>query len=399
MLRSFFKDNRGLTLVELLCGVVILAIVIVPLLHTFLVGASTEARSRRYGEATEAAQNLSEQIQTADADLVLSNASAISAGAKYYTFNGSTYTLYGTSPYTKAPDFTALPTTYYIGIPNYFYGSSSYDALIQLDLLNDSANSKNVVVGNQMDASLDMTAADSAAVDALIAECGNLVADASSLSIESLTRSISLNVSRTAVSSTYTYKITGVLNYTATIEYKISGKTGNYYYYFTHNEQVTASVSNIIAVPKNDSPVFSVFMFYNAYYKTGSAISDTIVINSPIIPDDYPDINFFIVNTNTDPMPVGYTALLWYKYQNFTTDANPIPVNNLIFTNLPSSNNVVTYRASKDALYRKTLTVTGNLVETKQLQRKFGVSVMLFKAGTGFSGTPLIDIDSTKLNY
>ncbi len=396
MLRSFFKDNRGLTLVELLCGVVILAIVVVPLLHTFLVGASTEARSRRYGEATEAAQNLSEQIQTADADLVLSNASAISAGAKYYTFNGSTYTLYGTSPYTKAPAFSALPTTYYIGIPNYSYGSSSYDALIQLDLLNDSANSKNVVVGNQMDASLDMTAADSAAVDALIAECGDLVANASSLTIESLTRSISLNVSRTAVSSTYTYKITGVLTYTATIPYTISGKTGTYYYYFTNNEQVTASVSNITAVPKNDSPVFSVFMFYNAYYKTGSAISDTIVINSP---DEYPDINFFIVNTKSGAAPVGYTALLWYKYQNFTTGTNPIPVNNLIFTNLPSTDNVVKYRASKDALYRRSLSVTGYLVETKQLQRKFGVSVRLFEAGSGFSGTPLIDIDSTKLNY
>ncbi len=398
MLKAFFKDNRGLTLVELLCGVVILAIVVVPLLHTFLVGASTEAKSRRYGEVTEAAQNLSEQIQTADADLVLSNASAISAGAKYYTYNGSSYALYGTSPYTKAPDFTALPTTYYIGIPNYSYGNSSYDALIKLDLLNDSAtanpaNSKNVVVGNQMDASLDMTAADSAAVDALIAECGDLVAN---LTIKSLTRSISLNVSRTAVSSTYTYKITGVLTYTATIPYTISGKTGTYYYYFTHNEQVTASVSNIIAVPKNDSPVFSVFMFYNAYYKTNSVISDTIVINSP---DEYPDINFFVINTNTADTPAGYTALLWYKYQNFTTDINPIPVNNLIFTNLPSSNNIVKYRASKDALYRKSLSVTGYLVETKQLQRKFGVSVKLFKAGSGFSGNPLIDIDSTKLNY
>ena len=396
MLRLLSKDNRGLTLIELLCGVVILAIVIVPLLHTFLVGASTEAKSRKYGEVTEAAQNLSEQIQTADADLVLSNASAIATGAKYYTYNGSLYSLYGTSPFTKAPNFTAFPTTYYIGIPNYSYGSSTYDALIQLDLLNDSANSKNVVVGNQMDASLDLTSADKSAVDSLVAECGDLVLDVSDLTIENLTRSISLNVTRTAVSSTFTYKITAVLNYTGTIPYTVSGKTGTYYYFFSHNEQATASVSNIAAPKDTDTnPVFSVFMFYNAYYKTKSVITDSIVINSP---DEYPDINFFVINTNTDDTPAGYSALLWYKYQNFTTGTNPIPVNNLIFTNLPSGPNVV-YRASKDALYRKSLSVTGYLVETKQLKRKFGVSVKLFAAGSAFSGTPLIDIDSTKLNY
>ena len=393
MPRLLLKDNRGLTLVELLCGVVILAIVIVPLLHTFLVGASTEAKSRKFAEVTEAAQNLSEQVQAADADLVLSNSAAIAAAAKYYTYTGSSYALYGTSPNTKAPEISGLPKTYYIGIPNYTYGASTFDALIRLDLPNDSVNSQDVVIGNQMDASLDMTAADRAAVDTLVAECGDLV-DTRSLTIEKLTRNISVNISRTLASSTYTYKITAVSNYTATIPYIVKDKW--YSYDFSCAEQSSASVSNVVN-SNNNRPVFSVFLFYNAYYKTTSAISESIVINSP---DEYPDINFFIVNTNTTTtMPTNFSTLLWYKYQNFTGGANPSPVNNLIFTNLPSNDGIVTYRASKDALYRKSLKVTGYLVETKQLKRKFNVSVKLFNAGSGFSGTPLIDLSSTKLNY
>ena len=42
MMKNEIKgDNRGLTLLELIVGVVILAIVVVPLLHTFVTGANT----------------------------------------------------------------------------------------------------------------------------------------------------------------------------------------------------------------------------------------------------------------------------------------------------------------------------------------------------------------------
>lgn len=91
IIKSVREDNRGLTLVELIIGVTILAIIIVPLLHTFIVGASTERKSHDYGNATDAAQNLIEQIQATDADLILSNNGVVDSGATYYTSNGTTY--------------------------------------------------------------------------------------------------------------------------------------------------------------------------------------------------------------------------------------------------------------------------------------------------------------------
>ncbi|MFB0920157.1 MAG: type II secretion system protein, partial [Oscillospiraceae bacterium] len=373
------------TLIELLIGVVILGIITVPLLHTFVTGANTERRSREYGEVTEAAQNLSEQIQGTDADLILSNASAVAPGANFYTLSGTTYTSVG----SVAPAVSGLPKTYYVGIPNYTYGNRSFDALITLTVPDDSAasepaNSKAVVVGNQMDAILDMTKADENAVNALLAECGDLVSDVSTLNVNKLTRAVNFTVTKTIDSTTDTYKVLVSFDYSASIPYTFNSKS--YTYYFAYSEQSSASVASVV---DSAGPVFSVFLFYDAYYKS-NVLSETLVINN----STGSDVNFFIVNTNKNSLPVGYKAVIWYKYQNFSGNE---PVNKLIFTNLPTGN--VTYRASRDALYRRTLTVSGYLAETKELSRKFDVSIKLFNSGSGFFGTPLIEMNSTRLNY
>ena len=58
------RDDRGFTLVELIVAIVILAIVFIPLLHAFVTGAQTEAKSRVQNNATMAAQSLVENIQS-----------------------------------------------------------------------------------------------------------------------------------------------------------------------------------------------------------------------------------------------------------------------------------------------------------------------------------------------
>ena len=65
------KDNRGLTLLELLVAVVMLSLLISPLLHSFIVSASTTAKARSYNEMTNAATNLIEQIKGSNLDFVL----------------------------------------------------------------------------------------------------------------------------------------------------------------------------------------------------------------------------------------------------------------------------------------------------------------------------------------
>lgn len=393
MINRISGDNRGLTLLELLIGVVILAIIVVPLLHTFVTGASTEYKARKYAEATDAAQNLCEQIQAQDMDLILSNSAAIDRGAAFYEISGGSYISAG----TKASSKSDFPKTYYIGIPNYTYGSSTFDALITLNVPEDAVNSKEVVVGNQMDALLNMAEKDKpsdamARVDAtaltqLQAECSDLVAS-SELTAERLTRSITLNVTKIAnAAATETYKAEVVFNYTANIDYY--DKKGNQKsYYFSYSENSSSSVGSV--TPKADgSPVFSVFMFYDAYYKNAHT-DENILINNAT----GSDVNFFIVNTDKSAFTLGYNARIWYKYQKFNGND---PVNRLVFTNLPASTTI--YSAWRDAIYKKTLPISQYLAETKALSRKFDVSVQLFSAGSNFTGSPIAGIESTKLSY
>lgn len=395
MKKSTFKDNRGLTLVELMVGVTILAIIVVPLLHTFVVGAATESRSRTYGNATNAAQNLIEQFQATDPDTIMSNSHIVNTGANYYTLSGGVYTLDSTP--TAAPP--ADSGKYYIGIPNYTYGGSSFDALITVDTstaaTGATANVTPVAIGNQMDALLNMSNADKSAVQELKYQYGNLVADPNNeLTASLLTRSISIIVTRIGTTSPYTYTIEVLFNYIAiNVPCTAVGKTGTYFS-FSHTEQSSASVASV-ADSTDGSPILSAFLFFDGYYRSNMA-SETITINN----STGADINFFLVNTTTSTMPATYGAQVSYKYQNFNATGNP--VNNLFFTNTPTN---VSYIAYKDSITSKTYktnttpAISQYLVETKALNRKFNVVINLYATGSNFTGTPILTIDSTRLNY
>ena len=378
--------NKGFSLLELLVGVMIMAIIIVPLLHTFLVGAGTEKKSRDYGDATGAAQNLTEQIQANDVDLILKNAGVIDSNAKFYSYDEASSS-YISPSVTASPMPDGTDKTFYLGIPNYSYGGSTFDALVTLELdAEDAVNSTDVSVSNQIGAYLDMSAADTNAETALKTECGSVV-DPNSLTKDMLTRSISLNITKIDGTTTDSYTIDALFNYSCTVDYTIDGE--DFSMPFSHTEKASASVGSI-AKTNDGSPIFSVYMFFDGYYRNDKTIvqNETIMINNPT----GSDINTFIVNTNPTAKPSVYSALIWYKYQSFNGDT---PVNNLVYTNLPTD---TVYRAAKSYYQKKTLSVTGYLVQKERLDRKFDVNIKLYKAGSGFSGTQVLDFDSSKLN-
>ncbi|MCR5522207.1 MAG: prepilin-type N-terminal cleavage/methylation domain-containing protein [Clostridia bacterium] len=57
------KNNKGFSLVEMIIAIVILGIVGIPLLHAFVTSANLHTNSKKYGEATQAAQNINEIVQ------------------------------------------------------------------------------------------------------------------------------------------------------------------------------------------------------------------------------------------------------------------------------------------------------------------------------------------------
>ena len=57
------KNNRGFSLIELLVSVTILAIIVIPLMHSFITAVRTNEKAKRTLNATTAGQNLVEQIK------------------------------------------------------------------------------------------------------------------------------------------------------------------------------------------------------------------------------------------------------------------------------------------------------------------------------------------------
>lgn len=72
--RKLNKNNRGFSLIELLVAVTVLAIITIPLLHSFVTAAKTNAKSKRVLEAATAGQNLFEELKSADVDTFMSAA-------------------------------------------------------------------------------------------------------------------------------------------------------------------------------------------------------------------------------------------------------------------------------------------------------------------------------------
>ena len=57
------KNNQGLTLVELIVSIAILAIIVLPLLTSFVQATKTNVKAKNKQYATEAAQNIMEGLQ------------------------------------------------------------------------------------------------------------------------------------------------------------------------------------------------------------------------------------------------------------------------------------------------------------------------------------------------
>ncbi len=115
-LKKIIKNNKGFSLIELLVGIAILGIIVAPLLSNFVVSANIFSRSREIGEATTAAQNISENMKEAEFSYLLANPTLL--GDAEFTVNNnienaSNYTMEieniqsGTSTFSANVTFTA----------------------------------------------------------------------------------------------------------------------------------------------------------------------------------------------------------------------------------------------------------------------------------------------------
>lgn len=423
MLRKFIRnDNRGLSLLELLVAVVILGIVVSPLLHTFVTSAQTSRKSRQYGDATTAAQNIAESIEAADLDMLLTNASVLDSdedsisGAAFYAPSEGKY-VEAAGPVKDSSD------CYYIGL-GVDSGVSKFDALVKLDA-SAVINTKPVTEYTELLSVSQSSFANDPDADALTAfqEKQGLVTGIVSGS-PSLARTITITVGKAQGSGdTVTYPITFTYSYQGSFRYTDSEGA-------VQTESVTSSFTstvNINGAPRGEDadPAFSLYFFFNTFYGAGS-VQDTIVINNTANGDtasgkDLP-FNLFLVRQK----PADTTSESTYKpqilqYETYglgsTTNADTGVVTYLnactIYTNMDTNFNTDTklttvngtfykvYQGSSGSTWYYPGTSEPELVASDTLDRLITVTVSLYEDGAaagGFTGDPVATLTATKLD-
>ncbi|MEG2382895.1 MAG: prepilin-type N-terminal cleavage/methylation domain-containing protein, partial [Oscillospiraceae bacterium] len=281
MKKKFLKNNRGLTLVELIIGVTIMAIIVAPLLHSFVTSAGTANKSRRAAAATTAAQNLAEQIEAMPSEKFFANAEVLGTGAQFYKSEGAGEDLKYT-PLGKTLPKDYADKKYYIGIPNY---NEKYDALIALEAVK-KINETPVTVGNPMDAVIDMNKADdNALADYKIEGAG--LDSTNNFTLNELDRKIDVEVTKTknqyTVSGKFNY--TGKIKYTETIDKKVVQKEKAFHY----TETITAKVVK----QKGDTAPLGVYL----YFKHINAKEEKLTAK-PVPPAE--DFKLFLVDTQAE---------------------------------------------------------------------------------------------------
>lgn len=376
-MKKIKNDNRGVTLVEIILGVVILAIITVPLLHTFVVGAGSSRKSAQLASLTTAAENLAEKIKATDVSELMGNAAVLGGGAGFLTRspNGALVPAGYSAPYSPNK-------IYYIQVPQISSGNREFTALVTLDG-NTDTNMKPIGVSNQMDATINMKGYDDLALSEFISECTEIDEDGKIVyrpEIGDLTRNISISAvseKRDENTKTADYNIEVLFHYSCAARG------------FARTFTTTASLEQI-KDSEYGSSAFSVYLFYDAFYKT-EAFMETINIINPY--NKYLDFNVFLINTGSDTAPTGYGAEVKYMNQRYLNSQTTC---SRVFTNIAP--NYIKYKAFRDSVWHKIIHVTGYLVEEKSVDRRYHVNIQLFDPAEGINGNPLMSMDAKKLD-
>lgn len=362
-------DNRGFTLVELIVSIVILAIVFIPLLHTFVTSAQTELKSRLKNDATMLAQSTIEDIQATDMETLLS---------------GCTETQdefgKGTGIYTKQST------------------SAPFDVAVTLSPVH-SVNDKRVAVSNAMDAVIDMSSADEDALNEFYSEC-NGQADTATLQ-NALTRKIEIN---SKLQKDGTYQVSVVFHYGGTVSYRVTSED-NTATFHTVTLNYTASDKAVVTAPtdaaaqtlkRNGGAAYSLYLYFSPilHASSKSYYPDTVEITNGTAAGVSPnglDFNVFLIDTVAHENNVNYVPQITYGGQNDLTRAR-------VFSNVhmtDATDFLRGYLACKNVEMtgkKATISIDGTLVEKQAQNRMYNVEVAVSRAGTA-----LVDMSAVKL--
>ncbi|NCC66651.1 MAG: prepilin-type N-terminal cleavage/methylation domain-containing protein [Clostridia bacterium] len=344
MTKSIRNDNRGLTLVELIVGVVILAIIVTPLLHALVTGASSAKKSKQYNDATLAAQNIIEHIEATDMEEFLGNAEK----------NNGKYVLTQTAN----------------------SGGTDFDAKLII-----TPQEGDITVSNSMDAVFQVQAVDGTAYALFEAAGDETTSD--------LKRYITIDV--TALDAS-TCSVTVTFDYSGTAQDTYLDGDGNTRYETISFSKKITSTMNVSPL-STDGSAFSVFLFFSAYFGTDSDALNPYDINmgrTTVNNNTTYDFNVFLIDT-VDHMQ---TPIIKHEVDSkvYIKNGDEYPMVNLL------TNMEVTYKVYRSAgsIWQTPQEVEPGLVENESIDRIFNITVEIYKKGTD---TRVCSMDTVKLDY
>lgn len=380
------SKNGGFSLVELLVAVVILGIIVAPMLHAFVSGANTAARSRRAGDATLASQNIAETIE----------ANSLSDLVKMEDNN-----LYGGTVTSS----TLNDRIYDLTVTDMKAGNSTFNTRISFDPKTDSTfNNINAV-----------PMADYTNMDAVFAQTQSSESDPDKVVQNKF--SIELASHTGAVPDAYPSRII-TLDVTQTSDNKLMAEL-KYEYSFNYTEQVVVDgkITTQSGVYKDtesyslfpqgfsmdNGAVPGIYVMYNPMYSNKAPNGDTIVINNNS------DLNFklFLVKQATAESAADSSKESAYKARIVLqrgSDKSQARVYSNAGQNLNNNTAIITvYYKIYEGNYSEAPNpvfdgaAPGDLVSKTARNRIYDVTIKIYKADDTEYKAPVSTFTTTKL--
>lgn len=385
--------NKGFSLLELLIGITMLAIIVVPVMHAFVTSASTSNKAREVRNQTLAAQNILESYEATDISAVIGNIKGRVTPFGSIAASASVFAETSTGVYTQVTDISTEATDgprYKIYLKNVTVNNKSYDAVLNIDATvkkYENLNKAGIVDYKPMDAvyiqpepldvsNPDVIAAKDSASQALI-DFGYVVP------LDHMTRTVTITIQKIGDQ-------TGVISCTALFRYDA------YYTDITTEPPVTkvysVEVNNDFYSGSYSASENGLLGLYFFFYPniSGDAID---VVNSDNI-----DMSVYLIRQSADTGTYNPVIKLMEKALDDNKPSAQMYYNKASYQYryyIGHGDDVLSY------FWYKTLLFDGNLIGTPAQNRLYGVTVDLYKAesiqGDSVSGPILATFDASSL--
>lgn len=401
-------NDRGFSLVELLVATVVLAIIVTPLLHTFVTAGATTVRSRRLGDATLAGRNIAETLESVPLSRLFSepDPGRYFAGAtskELYRAEGGSY-LPGADP--------AVTDRYYLGVRGLEAGGSFFNAMITLDAgvyhspAGDGLNDMEITDYSNMDAvysqSRDADDPDKLGWSSFKEKADALHADWSQASARPI-RTITLSVTEEEEKIFAELEFRYLYTYRYTVTDETTGEVTSHIGTLRSDPVSYALLPQGYSLLSNNGQLPNIYLIYYPLYEEDGVTNDIIRIENEIAQP----FRLFLVKARGDDLsgelqyhaaveqyvPAGTPPEQYaVVYSNIREDlSNPLNITPLVG---------VSYRVYRGDFFSRVGVFAGghgDLVSKSSRDRLYEASVAIYAADDTDFTTPLHTFRSTTL--